>query len=141
MLETSKDKDGTKSTIEIHKESLRERTCQVDHQSKDAPLPSLLRFVLLARTPAFSVHKEKRKFISADFQLIKARTERCVEQWGLTDKRSSPASSRFGTAVERLNGFHCGYSCQSLSVLTPGHTSSFGVPSNLNFHSKKKETE
>lgn len=49
----------------------------------------------------------------------------------LTESKSNPLASRVGTADDRLLGLHCGYSCQFVNLLTPGQTSSFGVPSNL----------
>lgn len=48
-----------------------------------------------------------------------------------TLRRSRPLQDRFGTSEARLIGFHSGYSCQSLRLLTPGHVCSVGVPNNL----------
>jgi hypothetical protein len=49
----------------------------------------------------------------------------------LTDSKSSPSLSKLVTADDKLWGFHWGYSCQFIRLLTPGHISSFGVPNNL----------
>lgn len=49
----------------------------------------------------------------------------------LTERRSTPSGLTEGTTRAKFWGFHLGYSCQSLNELTPGHTSSVGVPSSL----------
>ena len=65
-----------------------------------------------------------------------ARIELIEDRIELTYSRSRPSSSKFGTADDNFWGFHWGYSCQFISLLTPGHISSFGVPSNLNEESQ-----
>lgn len=49
----------------------------------------------------------------------------------ILERRSTPCGSKSGTTREILCGCQRGYSCQSLSLLTPGQTSSVGVPRSL----------
>ena len=64
--------------------------------------------------------------------------ENYQKTWWLTASRSSPSLSKLVTADDKLWGFHWGYSCQFIRLLTPGHISSFGVPNNLHTRVSKR---
>ena len=52
---------------------------------------------------------------------------------GRTCIKSMPSASSSGMDLARSCGRHCGNSCQSRSLDTPGHTLSLGVPSILQY--------
>jgi hypothetical protein len=105
----------------------------LDHQSKDVPWLSLLRCALKGHTATFAAKIQPSICTNSAMMFIYPNNNKSSHCWWtrLTDSKSSPSLSKLVTADDKLWGFHWGYSCQFIRLLTPGHISSFGVPNNL----------